>query len=338
MGEVTQNWCNGVRWIAGQPQGHYESWFVRANHPTRPLAFWIRYTIFSPAVKPGDLASAEGELWAVFFDGEAGSNQALQRTYRPQECAFEPATLGVQVGPAQLGPTSLSGMLDDPDLQRSISWDLRYSSPTRPLLTLDRALYDGPFPKAKALVASPLACFVGDLHVNGEHWPIDSWVGSQNHNWGERHTERYAWGQVAGFDDDPNAFLEVATAQVKLGPLLTPPLTVLVLRLGDEEYALNTLSRAMRSQGSYDFFQWHFRAANNRVQVTGSIAAAAADFAVLPYRNPPGGIKTCLNSKIARCNLTVRRPGRSLQTLSTRARAAFEILTGTQEHGQYPSV
>ena len=36
----------------GQPQGHYESFFQRANHPTRPLAFWIRYTLFSPHAHP----------------------------------------------------------------------------------------------------------------------------------------------------------------------------------------------------------------------------------------------------------------------------------------------
>ena len=26
--------------------GHYESWFVRANHPHKPQASWIRYTLF----------------------------------------------------------------------------------------------------------------------------------------------------------------------------------------------------------------------------------------------------------------------------------------------------
>ena len=54
---------NAARW-SGQP-GHYESWFQRANHPTRPLALWIRYTIFAPSHGP-----AEGELWAIWFDGE----------------------------------------------------------------------------------------------------------------------------------------------------------------------------------------------------------------------------------------------------------------------------
>ena len=41
----------------GQPDGHYESFFMRANHPARPLAFWIRYTIFSPKNRP------ENALW-----------------------------------------------------------------------------------------------------------------------------------------------------------------------------------------------------------------------------------------------------------------------------------
>jgi hypothetical protein len=42
----------------------------------------------------------------------------------------------------------------------------------------------GGFPKAKALVGTPSAVFEG----------------------GSRHTDRYAWGQVAGFDEDAEAF------------------------------------------------------------------------------------------------------------------------------------
>ena len=40
------------RWNAlrydGSRKGHYESYFQRANHPTEPRAFWIRYTVFVP--------------------------------------------------------------------------------------------------------------------------------------------------------------------------------------------------------------------------------------------------------------------------------------------------
>src|SRR5688500_2735999 len=33
---------NAVRYRPGEAAGHYESFFLRANHPARPLAFWIR--------------------------------------------------------------------------------------------------------------------------------------------------------------------------------------------------------------------------------------------------------------------------------------------------------
>ena len=44
----TRQECNAVRYRPGDEEGHYESYFQRANHPGRPLAFWIRHTIFSP--------------------------------------------------------------------------------------------------------------------------------------------------------------------------------------------------------------------------------------------------------------------------------------------------
>ncbi len=320
--------ANGVRWLAGDPKGHYESWFCRANHPSRPLAFWIRYTIFAPKGRPKD---AIGELWAVWFDGEARSITAVKEEHPIRACTFAKSELATRIAASSLDGSSLRGSASSGG--HTLEWSLRYTSPAPPLYLLDRGLYAAPFPKAKALVGSPFASYGGTLRVDGEEHAIDGWVGSQNHNWGEKHTDRYAWGQVAGFDDAPDAFLEVGTAQVKLGPVTTPPLTVLVLRLGDEELAFNTIGRAARASGEYDWFQWRFRAGDERTRIEGTIAAAASDFVGLPYMNPPGGTKTCLNSKIARCDLTVRRDGRLVRTLSTRYRAAFEILTDDDEHG-----
>ena len=47
----------------------------------------------------------------------------------------------------------------------------------------------------------------------------------------------------------------------------------------------------------------------------------------LTYYNPPGGDHTCLNSKLAACEVTLERPREPPVTLTTRYRAAFEILT-----------
>jgi hypothetical protein len=47
--------------------------------------------------------------------------------------------------------------------------------------------------------------FEGEFEVDGESIVIDGWPGSENHNRGSRHTDTYAWGQVVGFDDAPEA-------------------------------------------------------------------------------------------------------------------------------------
>ena len=61
--------------------------------------------------------------------------------------------------------------------------------------------------------------------------------------------------------------------------------------------------------------------------------AELSDFVALRYDNPPGGRKTCLNSKIASARVTLTRKGSAPVTLTTQSRAAFEILTERTDHG-----
>ena len=62
----------------------------------------------------------------------------------------------------------------------------------------------------QSLLGAPLAVFDGVMTVDDTDHVIGAWVGSQHHNWGSRHTDRCAYGQVAGLDDAPDSFLEVA--------------------------------------------------------------------------------------------------------------------------------
>src|SRR5579862_6318051 len=202
---------NDTRYHA-QPNGHYESFFQRANHPSRPLAFWIRYTIFSPKHHPEE---AVGELWAIFFNGETGNHVVVKQVVPFSGCTFSPSAFQVQIAGASLQQGQLHGALQGEDA--SLAWDLAYRSEQAPLLLLPLRLYATRLPAAKSLVGAPLATYEGKLVVNGETIDVHQWVGSQNHNWGSKHTDLYAWGQVAGFDTHPDSFLEVATARLKLG-------------------------------------------------------------------------------------------------------------------------
>ena len=331
MATATRDSWNAARYAPGTAAGHYESWFQRANDPAGRRAFWIRYTIFAPAGRP---AEAVGELWAIAFTrSDAGPRiVAVKQVHPIAACRFARDRLDVAIGDARLDDGALRGAAASGG--HTLAWDLRYAGGQPPLLLLPERLYAAALPRAKALVGRPLARFAGTLTVDGESVVIDDWVGSQNHNWGTKHTDRYAWGQVAGFDEAPDAFLECSTARLKLGPLWLPPMSPVLLRLGDETLAWNGLTRAIRARGRYAPYDWQIDTAGPAGELAVRITAEPADFVALRYGNPPGGSKICLNSKLARCELTLRRRG--ARTVLRSSRAAFEILDDTAPPGVAP--
>jgi hypothetical protein len=164
---------SGARFVPGEAGGHYESWFQRANHPSRPLAFWIRYTIFCPRARPAD---AVGQLWAIAFDGETRKITAVRQDLPISECAFSSSRLEVRIGKAELSGAGLSGAAASGG--NRLVWRLAVRGGERPLLLLPEAWYARRFPAAKALVATPGALFDGWLEVDGARLAIDGWRGS----------------------------------------------------------------------------------------------------------------------------------------------------------------
>lgn len=306
--------ANRCRLAPGTEQGHYESWFQRANHPHRPLAFWLRHTLFLPR---GGHAAPVGELWAVWFDGERNTVHAARQA--------------ANIDGARPPALRLAGRARGAGAD--LSWVLDVHGNGTPLLLLPEGWYERRLPAAKALVTLPRAVFSGHMVINGECHGIDGWQGSLNHNWGRRHTDQYAWGQVSGFPGAPDAFLECATARVKLGACLTPALSPLVLRLDGREYRLNSLVRALRNRAMRREGEWTLSASGPDIDVQAHFSASAPAFAGLRYDNPPGGVKTCLNTKLAACTLDVRRLGQPPVRLYTPYGAAFEILTDDTGHG-----
>jgi len=331
---------NACRYVEEDEKGHYESYFLRANHPERPLAFWVRYTMFAAK---GRYADAVGEQWAIFFDGERKRITTIKATRPISFCQFSPSRLSARIGKAMLTNYQAYGQITglrsngldtlSPGGTNTIKWDLRYGGEQAPALLLPRGLYKRGLPRAKAVAPLPNAVFEGELTINGQTISADGWVGSQNHNWGRRHTDEYAWGQVCGFDNAPNVYLECATVLLKVAGVELPQMTVLVLRLEDEEIRLNSLFKAVRAKGVYDFSAWRIVSQNSKYRVSITIKADRDQMVGLSYLNPPGGSKTCLNTKLASCEVTIERDGHPPRFLQARHRAAFEILTDRSDHG-----
>jgi len=318
--------ANRCRYLPG-PTGHYESWFQRANHPDRPLALWLRYTLFQP---PGRSEDAVGEVWAIWFDGEHQRIRAAKRRVPFSECAMNGDV--ISIGGSTQSPAEITGSALMPD-GGALGWSLAVSGKAPPLLLLPAALYGTRLPAAKALVTRPDAHFTGSIEVDGERIELSDWPGTLNHNWGCRHTDHYAWGQVAGFDGAPEVFLECATARLRLAGVWTPPMSLIVLRIGGEELRMNGLLRALRNTGTLDRFDWRIEAEQHGVRITVHIHASRVDFAGLRNDNPGRPQKTCLNSKLAACELTLERRGEPPRRLRSAHGAAFEILTDGETFG-----
>jgi hypothetical protein len=327
-GAPLQDAINASQFDPQSSSGFYESYFLRANHPTQPQAFWIRYTLFRSS---SDSENSVAQLWAVYFDGNSKNITTVKQTLPLQACSFSRTRLAVQIGQATLDKAGLRGQAASAANQ--VIWDLSYDGTSAPSFLLPLPFYSRAFPKAKVLTGLPLADFNGSIDVNGTKVIVDGWRGSQNHNWGSRHTDSYAWGQVAGFDNDPDAFLECSTARLRIGSFWTPWFTNVVLRFSGKEFLLNSLMQSLLNRGHYRCFDWTISCTRGPVRLTVAFTAPPERFVGLGYDDPPGGTRTCLNTKLAACSVHITENGSQTRLLHTASRAAFEIMTTTEYHG-----
>ena len=202
---------NALRFV-GQP-GHVESYFLRANHPTRPLAIWLKATILAPLNGP-----AVAESWFIWFDGERRTTFAHKQTQPFSAARFE-GTEDVRVTAPGMsfnlrGEGSAKGTVPgaEGNARFELSWKKNESPIGQRLSILPwRLLRTGPFPKSKLLTPFPALHFSGTVELPWGTETLADWPGMQGHNWGKEHTFEYAWGQCLFPADD--AMVEGFSAQ-----------------------------------------------------------------------------------------------------------------------------
>jgi hypothetical protein len=177
----------------------------------------------------------------------------------------------------------------------------------------------------------------GDITVNGEKWSLDAWPGLLGHNWGRGHAFLYAWGHCNVWDDAKEKeaeelVLEGVSARVKVGPALSPMMTLLCVRHRGVRYDVNAIADLVRNRGSITPRRWTFRGANALCRVEGEMWGETDDFVGLYYANPSGAMTHCLNSKIARARVELTLRGRAPVVVQS-SRAALEIGTRDPSHG-----
>jgi len=299
---------------------YYESRFIRANHPDRSQALWLRETRLLTSA-----GATSADVWVMVFDPEGAGNRALKQPHPIDDAEFRTDPWTARIGDTTLDHSCARGSLSGP---RAATWSLRITGGGEPVKLLTERQYSARFPSAKTQVRSPLARFDGHLIVDDVRLDLNGWTGSVNHNWGRRHTPAYAFGQVCGFDGAVSSSLEIVTARAGVGPLLLPPVTLLVLRHDGREFAVRSVLAARRTHAGYRPFDWSFSAGFGDLTLSGEISAAAGDVIGLNYTDTNGKTKYCYNSALASCR--VRLSGGDSVELTATRRAMLEILTDTR--------
>lgn len=323
---------NFVRWDPSSRQGHVESFFVKANHPSLPQALWLKWTIFAPAGRPDE---AVGEAWAVFFDAAQNLRVAVKQVFAAADCAWGRERFAVAVGPCQLGPGLSVGSCSSGG--HDIRWDLSFRSSSGSLRLLPhKLLYDAPLPRSKLVSPYPDARFSGRLNIDGREVELDSWPGMQGHNWGREHAHHYAWGHCNLFEGEPGTVFEGVSSRLQLGPFTTPILSLFCLRWRGQNLRFNRLQDAARHTAHVEGLCWSFQAEGPVWQLSGECEAARDQTVGLFYENPDHAMTFCLNSKLACARLQLRRRSASgwetEAVLHSRA-MALEIATRDSCHG-----
>ncbi len=322
----------GVRYAPPAPRGHVESYFLKANDPSRRRAIWVRTTIFAPRARPGSPAPrALAETWAVAFDAEAG-HVAVKSSVPFEAARFSRDALDVEVDGVTLQAHASRGAVASGG--RRVEWSLALRGIAPPLVHFPADwMYDAPLPSSKLVSPLPDVRLNGEVVVNGARWSVDGWHGLVGHNWGRRNAPRYAWGHCNTWDEGAgDLVLEGLSAHVSLGPVLSPMTTLLCIRHRGESYELNALADLIMNRGEISPRRWKFEGRNARVRVTGEMWGETDDFVGLFYPNPDGTMTHCLNTKIGRARVEIEADGRA-PIVARSSSAALEIGTMDPHHG-----
>jgi hypothetical protein len=309
--------------------GMYESFYVRAVSPEDPVGIWIRHTVHK---RPGE--RPKGSVWCTVFDERRGRPFMHKQT---THLLGVPAGGWIDVNGSRLTPGEAEGSCGE------ARWSLRFSAEAPELRHLPWSwLYRARLPRTKLTSPMPAARFEGVLELAGRS-PIElgGWRGMVGHNWGSEHAERWIWLHGVGFEEMPEAWMDVTLGRVKLGGRTSPWVANGALSLQGRRYRLGGLgARGLKVSEAPDGCLLRLPGEHG-LAVEARVVVAAATAAGWRYADTHGaaadtvaGGHDVINCSVAALSLRVSAPGLgAAPALSTGHGGAYELGMRERNHG-----
>lgn len=305
--------------------GMYESFYLRAVSPDRPVGVWIRCTVHKRPHRP-----PAGSVWCTVFD--ASEDSAPKRAPFMHKVTTEqlsvPAGGWIAVGDTRLSPGSCEGSCGP------ARWSLQFVSEEAELRHLShQMLYRMPIPRTKLTSPAPSARFQGSLSLPDRTIDLHGWRGMIGHNWGTEHAERWVWLHGIDFDGSPSAWIDVALGRILVGGRMSPWVANGALSVEGRRTRLGgLLSRGLTVAERPQLCTLRLPGGRG-VSVEARVQAPEDATAGWRYADPDGGEHDVLNCSVAALTLTVRRDGEPAKTLRTRHGCAYELGLREHDHG-----
>jgi hypothetical protein len=270
-----------------------------------------------------DSGETSAALWCTVFDPGAGAPAAVKQSVP----ALPLAGAGAQ---RFRGEARARG--------RMAQWDLTLTGGGAPLRHLRPGLlYRLPVPRTKLEAPVPDGIASGRLVFDAAEVDVVAWRATVGHNWGTEHAERWVWLHAAGFEDEPEAWLELAIARVRVGGALSPWIANGAVSVGDRRFRLGGLGhvtgvRVIAAPGRLEAI-----VPGERVTIRVAVHADLDQTVGFKYAgvtaDPVRGEREVLHAGLAEVRLGIRRPGRSSAELLTAAGGAYELGGRNFTHG-----
>ncbi len=304
--------------------GGYESFYLRAVSPSEPVGLWIQYTVHK---RPGH--PPLGSVWCTVFDATRG-RPFMHKLTTP--ALSEPPGGWIEVGSGEqsssFGPGRARGICGP------ASWELRFRAGAGELRHLPREwLYRTRLPRTKLTSPAPDAVFEGTLELpGGRRIELDGWRGMVGHNWGAEHAERWVWMHGIGFEEAPEAWLDLALGRVRIAGRMTPWIASGALFLDGQLCRLGGLAaRGLEVHESTSECLLTVPAATH-TRLHARVRVPEGSAAGWHYADPDGAEHDVVNCSVAGLELRLGALGAAPRELSSAHGGVYELGMRERDH------
>lgn len=319
----------------GKKRPFFEIYYLKVVDPGQKMALWARYTLLSPASK-SSLPTAT--LWGI-FQAPGATPIALKKTLPLHEVDIFHKDFFIQIQDNYLSLDGARGHIGDSD--HLIRWDLQFEDPnTLFALYPCRAMYSKMSPVTKFIEPRAHTFVTGSVHADQRAFHFTHHPAHQAHLWGKGYVHSWAWAHCNMFREDPDCWMEVLSARVKIGPLSAPALKLAGIFYEDRLYQITNPLHWLKCPSQLGWAEWVIEVSFDLIRFVIRIHRDPADIFGVEYEGPRGEERTCYTSLQSHTEMKVykrrpKKPWHLVKELTSQGTTSFETVE-TEARQQIP--